>query len=129
MRWRRAAVLAAWLLFAALTAWSMAAHWLGWRFALGDWPVPAGTGWPYQLESGFIPALTVLSLLGAIGGTYHLHNCHSARCWRLGKHKINGTPWCSRHEDEGRAAHVSEATLLDIASKLDRIIGLLSDRA
>jgi hypothetical protein len=111
-----------------LVVWSAVTHWLAWRFGMGIWPVPQGTGWPYQLESGFVPALTILSLLTAIVGTYHLHNCHSARCWRLGKHKISGTPWCSRHEAEGRAYASGETTLADIAQRLDRLIELLEAR-
>jgi hypothetical protein len=128
MSWRRALVRAVWIAPAAGLAWDMAAHWLGWRFAMGDWPVPDGTPWTYQLESGFIPALTVLSLLTAILGTYHLHNCHSARCWRLGKHRINGSPWCSRHEDEGRQAHAAEATLADVCERLDRLLAVREQR-
>lgn len=58
----------------------------------GHLPVPAGTPWTYQFLSGFLPALTVLSLLTLLTGAYHVHNCHSARCKRLGKHKIGGTP-------------------------------------
>lgn len=125
MGWRAVTCCSAAVL-AALCAWSMAAHWLGWRFAMGDWPVPAGTPWTYQLESGFIPALTVLSLLGAIVGTYHLHNCHSAHCFRLGKHKIGGTPWCTRHAGEGRAYH-GDVTLADVCGRLDALIALLRD--
>ena len=99
------------LAVAAAGIWSMVTHPLGWRFGLGDWPVPQGTPWTYQLESGFIPALTVLSLLGAISGMYHLHNCHQDTCWRLGKHKINGTPWCSRHQHLARPQESVEELL------------------
>lgn len=108
----------------AVAVWSMVTHWLGWRFAMGLWPVPPGTGWPYQLESGFLPALTVLSLATLVTGAWHLHNCHSGRCWRLGKHRINGTPWCTRHEAEGRAYH-GETTLADVVGRLDRLISLV----
>jgi hypothetical protein len=108
-----------------LCAWSMAAHWLGWRFAMGIWPVPPGTGWPYQFESGFLPSLTVLSLLTLVGGAYHVRNCHSERCWRLGKHKIAGTPWCTRHLPEGRAYH-GEVTLADVCERLDTLIALMT---
>lgn len=71
---------------------------------LGLWPVPAGTSTWYQLWSGFIPALTVLTLLGAVGGMYHAHNCHQAGCPRIGKHKVDGTPWCNRHHEQARQA-------------------------
>lgn len=121
MSWLRRGALA---VLVAIAIWSAVTHWLGWRFAMGTWPVPQGTGWPYQLESGFVPALTVLSLLTLITGTYHLHDCHSDRCWRLGKHRIGGTPWCTRHLDQGRAYH-GEATLADVCERLDKLIGLV----
>jgi hypothetical protein len=128
MNWRRALITAAWILGAAGLAWDMAAHWLAWRFAAGDWPVPPGTPWTYQLESGFIPALTVLSLLTAFLSAWHVRNCHSAGCWRLGKHQINGSPWCSRHEDEGRKAAAAGVTLTDVCDRLDKIITILESR-
>jgi hypothetical protein len=109
----------------ALITYSAVTHWLAWRFGMGISPVPQGTGWPYQLESGFVPALTVLSLLGAILGSWHLHNCHHAGCWRIGKHKISGTPWCSRHEAEGRSYAREEVTLAHIAERLDKVIEAL----
>lgn len=105
----------------------MVTHWLGWRTGMGIWPVPSGTPWTYQFESGFVPALTILSLVAAIAGTYHLHNCHSDRCFRLGKHKIGGTPWCTRHVDEGRAFHGTETTLRDVTDRLDELVTLLRD--
>jgi hypothetical protein len=109
----------------ALITYSAVTHWLAWRFGMGISPVPQGTGWPYQLESGFVPALTVLSLLGAILGSWHLHNCHHGGCWRIGKHKISGTPWCSRHEAEGRSYAREEVTLAHIAERLDKVIEAL----
>lgn len=121
MRWVRRLSFAG---LAVAAIWSMAAHWPGWRFGMGIWPVPAGTPWTYQLESGFVPALTVLSLLGAIVGSWHLHNCHHGGCWRIGKHKIRGTPWCGMHEDEGRDYAGGEVTLADVVAKLDVLIEL-----
>lgn len=90
----------------------MAAHPYGDRFAIGIWPVPPGTPWTYQLESGFIPALTVLTLLGALASMWHVHNCHYETCWKLGKHRINGTPWCSGHKQYGEH-EVSDHHLLE----------------
>jgi hypothetical protein len=108
----------------AVITYSAVTHWLAWRFGMGISPVPQGTGWPYQLESGFVPALTVLSLLTAIIGTYHLHNCHKDGCWRIGKHKINGTPWCSRHEGDARPEVSVEHLLEALIERLD----LLAER-
>lgn len=103
--------------------WSAAFHPLGWRFAFGDYPVPSGTPWTYQLESGFIPALTVLSLASLLAGAWHHVNCHETRCWRIGRHKVDGTPWCNRHQDKGRLTQGTDMAAL--AGRLDRIISLL----
>lgn len=90
-----------WLLLplAALAAWSAVTHPWGWLYALGVHPYPASssTPWTYQMWSGIVPALTVLTLFGSLGAAWHLHNCHQDGCWRLGKHRVSGTPWCSRH--------------------------------
>lgn len=110
---RRACIIA----FVALVIYSMATHWLAWRFGMGDWPVPTGTPWTYQLWSGMIPGLTVATLFGAVIGSWHLHNCHHSGCWRIGKHRINGTPWCSRHEEEGRAYRSEECQLADLLAE------------
>ena len=98
----------------ALIIWSIAAHPWGWLYGLGVHPYPASssTPWTYQLLSGFVPALTVLTLLGAIGSMWHVHNCHYETCWRLGKHRINGTPWCSAHKQYGEH-EVSDHHLLE----------------
>lgn len=29
---------------------------------------------------------------------YHKHNCHKKGCPRIGKHEIDGTPYCSKHK-------------------------------
>jgi hypothetical protein len=114
-----------WLLFpvGAGLAWAgvyMAAHPYGDRFAIGLWPVPPGTPWSYQLWSGFLPALTVLSLFGAGIGAYHLHNCHFETCWRLGKHRIGGTPWCSRHMHLGKQVRSVEELLEQILAAVSK---------
>lgn len=110
-----ALLLAAWITLMALT------HPYGTRFAIGIWPVPPGTPWSYQLESGFVPALTVLTLLGAVAGAWHHVNCHKDGCWRTGKHKVDGTPWCSRHQHEARSRRTD-------SDRLDEIIALLKAR-
>lgn len=28
---------------------------------------------------------------------WHRNNCHRRRCWRVGKHAPDGTPYCTRH--------------------------------
>ena len=121
LRWTVPAVIAAAL------AWAgdyMAGHPYGDRFALGIWPVPSGTPWSYQLESGFVPALTVVSLATLIGGAWHHLNCHEAGCWRPGKHKVDGTPWCNRHHS--RARERTQATLEDVVARLDLLLAAVT---
>lgn len=111
---------------AALLAWAgayMAAHPYADRFAIGTWPVPQGTPWTYQLLSGFIAALAVLSLLGAALGLWHHVNCHEPRCWRLGRHKVSGTPWCDRHHWHARP----DRTELEILESIERLLTALAE--
>lgn len=107
----------------ALAAWSITAHPWGWLYGLGVHPYPASssTPWTYQMWSGILPALTVLTLFGSLGGAWHLHNCHYPRCLRLGKHKISGTPWCTRHMHLGAA--VPSRTTEDL---LEQILATLT---
>ena len=35
---------------------------------------------------------------------YRRHNCHQQRCWRIGKHTVDGTPWCTRHHEQARGS-------------------------
>lgn len=111
--WTAVAVLAA-------AAWSVIAHPWGWAYALGVHPYPGPqTPWTYQLESGFLPALTVLSLLGALISLYHVKNCHRDGCWRIGKHTVNGSLWCSRHHHEVRPERTVHELLEAILAKLE----------
>jgi hypothetical protein len=85
---------------------------------LGVHPVPPGTSAMYQLWSGFMPALTVLTLLGAVASMYHLHNCRRDGCWRIGKHRVGGAPWCRRHVGEATPALSVEELLGQILAEL-----------
>lgn len=48
----------------------------------------------YLFWSGFGGRVTFLGFAAAV---WHRHNCHAPGCPRIGKHVVNGTPWCSRH--------------------------------
>lgn len=121
---RKLAAAGAAVLAAALIAGFIATHRLGAAFAMGIHPVPDGTPWTYQFESGFVPALTVLTLLGSVISLYHIHNCHSERCWRLGKHRVNGLPWCRRH-----AALVQpETTEHELLTQISMLLEEIRDR-
>jgi hypothetical protein len=116
--WKFFAALA--VLWAGALTWCGLYHPYGLRFAMGIWPVPQGTPWTYQLESGFVPALTVLTLLSAVGSLYHLHNCHQDGCWRFGKHRVNGTPYCQHHHHLVRPLRSTEELLTDILAELKK---------
>jgi hypothetical protein len=92
---------------------------------MGTWPVPPGTPWTYQLESGFVPALTVLTLLSAVVGAWRHVNCHQPGCWRSGRHRVNGTPWCDRHECNARPEKTDAELLESIDGKLSELLTLL----
>lgn len=80
------------------------------------------------MESGFIPALTVLTLLSLVSGAWRHVNCHHRWCPRSGKHKINGTPWCSKHEHEARPERSENEILLGIEKNLSELVNLLQDK-
>jgi hypothetical protein len=114
---------------AAVIAWLGLDHPYGLRFAVGIWPVPAGTPWSYQLESGFIPALTVLTLLSLVSGAWQHVNCHHRWCLRTGKHKVNGTPWCDRHHGDVRPERTENEILLSVEAALTEMLTLLKAQA
>jgi hypothetical protein len=72
-------------------------HWLA---------VHTGTvneGGPYYgFFSGFGSDLGELALIGAVVGMLRKHNCHQRRCWRVGRHTVDGTPFCNRHHQAAR---------------------------
>jgi hypothetical protein len=110
-----------------LIIWSLVTHPWAWLYGIGVHPYPASssTPWTYQFLSGFVPSLTVLSLVTFIAGAWHHVNCHAGGCLRIGKHKIDCTPWCSRHRDAARAATRQQVTLDAISVQLGRIIELM----
>jgi hypothetical protein len=107
--------------------WSVFTHPWGWLYGIGVHPYPASssTPWTYQLLSGFVPALTVVSLATLLGGAWHHVNCHAEGCWRIGKHKVDGSPWCSRHHEAARANTRQQVTLDAISLQLSEIIALM----
>lgn len=68
-------------------------HWLGMDNLSG--PV-------YGFWSGFGSDIGQVTLLGAVLGMWRRHNCHQRRCWRVGRHQVDGTPWCDRHHLDAR---------------------------
>lgn len=66
-------------------------HWLGLDNAAG----PLYLWW-----SGFFGDLAIF---GAVGIFYWKHSCHQRHCLRIGKHHIDGTPYCSKHKSTSKS--------------------------
>lgn len=56
----------------------------------------------YAFWSGFGSDLSEIAIVGAVLGGYRKHNCHAKGCWRIGRHVVDGTPWCNRHHQAAR---------------------------
>jgi hypothetical protein len=56
----------------------------------------------YGFWSGFGSDISELAIVGAVLGGYRKHNCHAKGCWRIGRHVVDGTPWCNRHHQAAR---------------------------
>ena len=74
-----------------MTGWLL--HVLGVDNEAGHW---------YAFWSGFGSDLGEVALVGAVLGGYRKHNCHQRRCWRIGRHVVDGTPWCNKHHQAAR---------------------------
>lgn len=113
----------------ATAAWSVVAHPWGWAYALGVHPYPesSSTPWTYQLWSGFMPALTVLTLFGAVLSVYHVHNCHETGCWRIGKYRLGGSVWCRRHLVSAKPSRTEHEVLEAIESHLASLLDLVRE--
>ena len=61
-----------------------------------------GSGPWYGFWSGFGSDIGEVTIFGGILGMYYKHNCHQARCFRVGKHTVDGTPWCNKHHQKAR---------------------------
>jgi len=118
------------LIVAGMLAWILALPhdwqtWLG--FSRQDYFV---TGQNYAFYSGIGPMmLTTLGFGTIIGGLWKTHNCHYDGCWNIGKYKINGTPWCDVHQQQGLEAHTTDELLRLILDELRAIAGGSGDRA
>lgn len=89
-------------------------HFLGWDGQASD---------NYAAWSGSLPALfTLAGMSTIITGLFHNLNCHEPGCWRFGRHKVDGSPWCNVHHEKARPDVTDSA-------RLDRIIELLENLA
>lgn len=82
-------------------------HWLAVHTGSSNTP---GTPPDYNFFSGSGSDLQELTMAGIAAGMWHHINCHEDGCWRIGRHKVNGTPWCNKHHEDARARNTeSEA--------------------
>jgi hypothetical protein len=54
------------------------------------------SGSQYLFWSGFFGDVTIFA---AIFSIYFKHNCHAKGCPKIGKHLVNGTPYCTKHKE------------------------------
>lgn len=105
-------------------------HWRHVEFWLG---MTNGSSPEYLAWSGWASDIAELTIFGAVAGLWHAHNCHQPGCWRVGKHKVDGSPWCTRHHLRARAAVAAVADTAPpfaaIESKMDKLSEDISDLA
>jgi hypothetical protein len=80
-----------------VTPWPLL-HWLAIHTGTLNEPGPY-----YGFWSGFGSILERLVELTVIGGILLRHkNCHHHGCPRIGRHVVDGTPWCDKHHQQAR---------------------------
>lgn len=81
-------------------------------------------GTNYAFASGPGPMiLTAAGMSTIIGGLWRTHNCHEDGCYRIGKHKVNGTPWCNLHHEAARHVKTVEELLTETNDLLRELLG------
>jgi hypothetical protein len=103
---------------ALLAVLGLAVYAVGWHpwgvlYGVGVHPYPSSssTPWTYQLWSGFIPALAIVSIFGALGSHLRSMNCHVTGCWRIGRYPLADGQFkvCHKHSphpDKITHAHI-----------------------
>jgi hypothetical protein len=73
----------------------------------------------YDFVSGVGPMLiTALGFTGAFLTVVRSLNCHQPGCLRVGRHKVDGTPWCNRHHEQARPRRTDSDRLEEILAEL-----------
>jgi hypothetical protein len=72
-----------------------------------------------------MPALTVITLFGAVASLYHVHNCHQQACWRIGRYRVGGTVWCRHHVHTARPERTEHEVLESIEANLAELLAVL----
>jgi hypothetical protein len=99
---------------------------MNWMEPLLHWlAVHTGTvneGGPfYGFWSGIGSDIGEVAILGGVISLYRKHSCHTSGCWRIGKHTVDGTPWCSRHHQGARDAVPKADVAAEVARQLDPV--------
>jgi len=62
----------------------------------------SGSGTAYLWWSGAGSDISEIALLGGLYGLARKHQCHQPRCWRIGRHVVDGSPYCDHHHQAAR---------------------------
>jgi hypothetical protein len=71
----------------------------------------------YGLWSGFGGALPDVLIFTAMAGWYWHKTCHISRCWRPGRHLVDGSPWCGRHHIAARQKLAATGSAHDLGGQ------------
>lgn len=114
LRWLSAVALAAVAVALVIAYDRDLLHFLGWDGQSSD---------NYAAWSGSVPALfTLVGMSTLITGLWAHVNCHQPGCYFIGKHKVSGTPWCSRHEANARPERPERELLEEISSRMAQVL-------
>jgi len=95
--------------------------WVGTFFLFGHFGFNNQATPFYGFSSGVGPMLlTAISMGGIIGTMWHKLNCHEDGCWNIGKHMVNGTPWCNLHHGNARHSKTEAQLLEEILEELKK---------
>lgn len=77
-------------------------HWLAHLLGLDD---ESGPFYAFWSGAGGDLALVTLPFTGYV--LWRKHSCHVDWCWRVGRHRVEGTQWmvCRRHHPDDRLTH------------------------
>lgn len=104
-------------------AWAIVAYEHGFAHFLG---IDTQQSQNYDFVSGVGPMLiTAVGYGGLITAVIGKFNCHEQGCWRIGKHHVNGTPWCGLHHSHARPERSENELLASIESQLGELVTLL----
>lgn len=84
----------------------------------------------YAFCSGIGPMLlTGLGMSTIIVGLWHNVNCHEAGCYKIGRHKVDGTPWCNSHHENARLDRSDHQLFKDMLAELQKLNKILTGEA